>query len=271
MDEVRMVRALPRPGLRSLITSYTGYLVRSAAGVHRGLPSRSLTFIVTIDGTVDVTLGDEGRKSLACLASGLHSSPALIDHPGYQYGIQADLTPLGARALLGAPAGVLASTVVDLSALVGPAAAELIERMRGAGSWTDRFATLDNWVARTAMPARVRAELGWVWQRLTDTSGRADVAGLAAEVGWSRQYLGVQFRREFGLSPKVAGRVMRFEAAGQLLRAAPRLGLADIAARCGYADQAHLTRDWHTLAGVTPTVWLADELPNLQDAAPVAG
>jgi len=40
--------------------------------------------------------------------------------------------------------------------------------------------------------------------------------------------------------------------------------LAAIAARTGYADHAHLTREWQDLAGCTPTAWLAEEFPNLQ-------
>jgi AraC-like DNA-binding protein len=32
----------------------------------------------------------------------------------------------------------------------------------------------------------------------------------------------------------------------------------DLVAMCGYADQAHLTREWRVLAGVTPGAWLAE-------------
>ena len=42
--------------------------------------------------------------------------------------------------------------------------------------------------------------------------------------------------------------------------------LATIAADCGYADQAHMAREWRALAGASPTQWLADErLPFVQD------
>lgn len=41
---------------------------------------------------------------------------------------------------------------------------------------------------------------------------------------------------------------------------------SEVAAACGYADQAHMTREWHKLTGVTPAAWLAGEhLPNVQD------
>jgi AraC-like DNA-binding protein len=42
-----------------------------------------------------------------------------------------------------------------------------------------------------------------------------------------------------------------------------------VAAVCGYFDQAHLTHEWRALAGCPPTVWIAEELPFLQDPAGV--
>jgi AraC-like DNA-binding protein len=63
----------------------------------------------------------------------------------------------------------------------------------------------------------------------------------------------------------VAARVLRFERArAELLRPGPRL--ADVAARCGYADQAHLSREWRELAGCTPSQWIAEEAPWLHHA-----
>jgi AraC-like DNA-binding protein len=42
---------------------------------------------------------------------------------------------------------------------------------------------------------------------------------------------------------------------GRLLNRSPEPKLATIAAECGYADEAHLIRDWKAFAGSTPTRW----------------
>ncbi|MEV6211981.1 AraC family transcriptional regulator [Kitasatospora sp. NPDC051914] len=62
---------------------------------------------------------------------------------------------------------------------------------------------------------------------------------------------------ETGLSPKAAARVVRFDRARRM--AASGGGrLAELAAACGYFDQAHLAREFRALAVVAPSVWLAD-------------
>lgn len=266
-----MVAARPRPRLTALVAGYTGYRIKGAGpGVHRGLPSRHLTVIVTLDGTVDLAAMPDPTQppaSFTALAGGLHSSPVLISHNGYQHGIHVDLTPLGSRILFGHPAGELAGAVVEGKALLGTVAGELVERVRSAGTWRDRFLELDDVLTRIAVPRDGPApELGWAWRRLAASHGRVGVGTLAGEVGWSRRHLGERFRREFGLTPKVAGRVMRFERAHRLLRTPERPGLAEVAARAGFYDQAHLHREWRELAGCTPSRWLAEELPSVHDS-----
>ena len=263
-----------RPQLRALVAGYTGYRIEGAVpGVHRGLPSRHLTVIVTLDGTVDLLAAPGGpAASYHALVSGLHARPVLISHDGRQHGIQLALTPMGARMLLGMPAGELADTTVELGTLLGPVAGELIERLRVASTWTDRFGALDDVLGRIMMRRGGPApELGWAWQRLAVSHGQVGVATLAREVGWSRRHLGERFRREFGLTPKVAGRVMRFETAQLLLRGPDRPVLAEVAARAGFYDQAHLHREWRELAGCTPSRWIAEEFPSVHDNRPGGG
>jgi AraC-like DNA-binding protein len=85
-------------------------------------------------------------------------------------------------------------------------------------------------------------------QRRPGPGGRA----LADEVGWSRRHLIARFREQVGAPPKLVARVVRFQ---QVLRRLERdrdaVG-AELAAACGYFDQAHLAREVRALAGLTP-------------------
>jgi AraC-like DNA-binding protein len=93
-------------------------------------------------------------------------------------------------------------------------------------------------------------EVVWVWGMLRFKPS-AQVAVLAAEVGWSRTRLASRFSEQVGISPKRFARVIRFEEARRLV-AEGSSSLAEIATRAGYYDQAHLCRDVSALAGCTP-------------------
>jgi AraC-like DNA-binding protein len=265
----------PAQPLRPFVSSYTGYRQAGLApGQHRGLPSPDLTFIVTLDDPVVIAAHPDPRQepgSYDTLLGGLHTSPALIAHEGRQSGVQLALTPLGARALLGRPAAELANWDGDATAVVGAFAAKLRERVLARGTWAERFAAIDELLTRRALAAApaardaVRPEVAFAWRRLRASHGAVSVADLAIETGYSARYLNGLFRAEVGLAPKAAGRVFRFDHARRRLAAAGlALPLADLAAECGYYDQAHLAREFRDLAGCPPTQWLAEEFRFVQ-------
>jgi hypothetical protein len=63
-----------------------------------------------------------------------------------------------------------------------------------------------------------------------------------------------RFAAAVGYGPKTFERVVRFQRFRALARreGGRSLGLADLAAACGYADQAHLARECRRLAGLPP-------------------
>ncbi len=278
-------RRAPAAGLRGFVDGYIGF---RQAGVeparHRGLPSPSLTLIFTLDDPLVIAAHPDRSQppgTFETVAGGLHTAPAIITHDGRQSGVQLGLSPLGARALLGLPASELAEIDVGADEVLGPKAAEIQERLRCAASWEQRFAVLDEVllaaISESGLAAQPSPEVGHAWRRIVATGGTASVSELAAESGWSDRHLRARFRQEIGLGPKTAARVIRFDRAKWRLQRRASAGLplrlAEIAAACGYFDQAHLDREFGLLAGCSPTSWLAEEFRNLQARAaqPVPG
>jgi AraC-like DNA-binding protein len=266
------------PSLRSLVSGYAGY---RQAGVaprrHRGLPSPSLTFILTLDEPLVIEAHPDPRQPANrydTLLGGLHTAPAVVTHDGSWSGVQLDLTPLGARMLMGVPASAVAHWDAEATDVVGAFAQRLREAILARPDWTGRFAALDELLARRAGQAEadrvraVRPEVRYGWRRLRETSGAVGVAELAAETGLSARRLGSLFQAEFGLTPKEAGRVFRFDHAKRRIGRAAAAGrtLADLAVQCGYYDQAHLAREFRSLAGCPPSQWLAEEFRFVQGA-----
>ncbi|KQW50914.1 PE-PGRS family protein [Nocardioides sp. Root1257] len=251
------------PALAPYVSALTAYDVDlGAPGVHRGLPSTTLTFVLPVGEALDV--GWRGvptsRAARWSTVSGLHARPAEIHHDGHQCGVQLALTPAGARALFGLPAAELSGEMLELDD-VAPRLRHLPERL--AECPADQRSALVQRVlvaelARRGAPA-ARAEVG---RALAGLTRGASVQDVADEVGFSRRHLATLVRRECGLTPQEVRRVGRFERSrGQL----GRRPLASVAHDCGYADQAHLTREWVDLAGCPPTTWLREEFPFLQD------
>jgi len=272
---------VPAQRVRPFVSWYAGY--RQAGldpATHRGLPSPALTFIITLDEPVVIAAHPDPRQtpgSYDTLIGGLHTTPALITHDGRQSGIQLAITPLGARALLGLPASEVANWDGDAGEVLGAFAAELRERVLARDSWAARFTVIDELLERRALarahPAygSLRAEIGYAWRRLRTARGAVSVAELAAETGRSERYLNSLFRAEVGLAPKAAARVFRFDHARHRIASAAKgwpaqcgVPLADLAAECGYYDQAHLAREFREMAGCPPTQWLAEEFRFVQ-------
>jgi AraC-like DNA-binding protein len=270
--EQRVARV--HPALAPYVASCVGYHYEGfPPGSHAGLPSRTLTCILTIDEPLDLaTLPDRRPGShFDALVGGLHATPAEIRHDGRQFGLQLGFTPAGARALLGMPAGELAGAVQPLDAVL-PVADELLARVRDATDWRGRFAAVDAvLLAAVRDRARVPERLDAAWSILVERDGAVRVDEVAEAVGWSRRHLAERFEREYGLAPKTAARVMRFEFSRSLVQSPAQPSLAAVAAACGYSDQSHLTREWVELAGTTPGAWRAgEELPFVQDDEPDA-
>lgn len=257
------------PALRPYLAALTGYsFIGPPPEMHRGLPSRCLTIVLSLDEPVGVAWPGRVVDKFHALVGGLHSTAVRIGESPNLAGIQLALTPAGSRALLSVPPGQLGSLVIDLDDLLGLPARRLVEQVREKDHWGDRFDLVEQTLLRAWKDEPLpepRAEVGWAWRRLCETAGGVGVQELATEVGWSRRHLTERFHAEYGLAPKVVARVLRFERTVGRLRQQSSARLADIAAEVGYADQAHLTREWQAIAGCSPRQWLNEELPIVQD------
>ncbi len=276
----------PAPGelpdrLRPFVRSLLGYGgVGLSPGVHRGLPGRSLTLVLSVDEPLGVaacaSAWVDGRvEAHHVTLSGLHTEPAFVVQPGRWSGIQIDVNPLGARRLFDVPAGGLPTDVFDGRAVLGADADRVCDELARASSWSTRYAVVRRWLLAlldAGPPGRVRSEVVQAWRLLEVRRGRMAVAEVAAEVGLGQRHLAQLFRAEVGVTPKVAARLMRFDAARRdVTSVAGRPGsldLSDVAVRHGYYDHAHLVREFTAFTGLSPTGWVAAEVANVQ-APPV--
>lgn len=263
-SDVDFATRAPHPALRHLVRRYIGYTQHDVGlAVHRGLPSGTVTLIISLAEPIKVVGGPGGGSQAQAAVGGLHLEPTLIRQDRFQQGLHLELNPVGLRALLGVPATELTSDVIDLADLPVKWATSLPDRLVAQPTWEARFALLDAELSGALRPVNLVAEVQWAWRQMLTGRGAQPVNDLADEVGWSRRHFTARFAREVGLGPKQVSRLIRFEHSAALIRASQPL--ADAAIAAGYYDQAHMTNEWRVFAGCTPATWAREELPFLQD------
>ncbi|SDW39591.1 helix-turn-helix domain-containing protein [Celeribacter indicus] len=92
----------------------------------------------------------------------------------------------------------------------------------------------------------------------TDSCGRLTNAVLAEAVGLSPSWFSHAFKKTTGKTPLQWQQERRVAMVKEALLAGD-IVIADVAARFGFADQAHLTRVFRRYEGTTPAAWLREQ------------
>jgi AraC-like DNA-binding protein len=248
------VAAVPQPRLRSVLPrGYRGF-TEATTPRHLVVPAHTSVPLV-------VKLLDSAHRPPA-FVMGPHGSSTVLEGDCAPAYLEVLVAPLGAYTLLGLPMDELSGQTVDLVDVLGAAARRLAEQLRETPSWRQRFALVDQFLLRRLDDGPQPApEVAWAWKRLVATGGAVPIRRLADEVGWSHKHLIDRFRQQVGLPPKTAARLVRLKGVWRRLDERRPLDWAQVAADIGYADQAHLVRDFRQFTGTTPTEFQARALP----------
>ncbi|WP_200215155.1 helix-turn-helix domain-containing protein [Micromonospora coerulea] len=243
-----MYRQVPAAGIREAVVWHS-----VATG---GSPTRVLP-----DGCLDLLWSSRAGLLVAGPDRTAHLSAS---SPGERW-VGLRLPPGTGPAVLGVPADALLDRRVALADVWGAGTAELMDRIDAArssagparrppddpiGPDVERIGAALTAVALTRLRAAGGPDpLGARIAARLATGG--PIAATAAEVGLGERALRRRCQPLFGYGPKTLARILRMRRALALARAGTPL--AEVAARAGYADQAHLTREVRDLAGVPPT------------------
>jgi AraC-like DNA-binding protein len=257
---VEVVRWPIPPRLRGDVVRMTGYAERLEVPVtYHELPGTFVALILNVGSPYRLLDAAGAHEQAASFAGGLYDEPIRVHTTGAALCVQVDLSPLAACRLLQLPMRELAGCTVALDELLGRDALRLEERLAESTDWDERRALVETWVVGRLLEAPpLPADVEYAWRRLGETGGAIRIAALAAELRCSRNHLEARFREAVGVPPKTAAALIRFNRALQLLESGDKP--ADVAYRCGYADQPHLTREFRRFAGTTPVAFLQDAL-----------
>ncbi len=250
-----IVRILPHPSLAPYVIDYSGYRESGAAPVwRRELPTSFIPLIINFDKPFTICDGPGRTAKFESFAAGVYARPVIVGSAGSAHCLQVNFSPLGALRFFGLAQSEIAGRTLALDDLLGAGAGRLVAELEAAAGWPQRFDLLDHFIAaRFGKARRPHQTVHAVWHALTRHRGAVSIGALARDAGVSRRHLASLFRAEIGATPKTMARILRFENARTLARIVPRLGWADLACEAGYADQAHLVREFRELSGLAPS------------------
>ncbi len=166
----------------------------------------------------------------------------------------AKLLPGAVRAVLGRDADSLRNRIEPLDAGpldAGPLdAGPLLPAVLGPESDQAGLSALVDWLRAHVAPDE-RSALAVRLVQHIHASGLTRVDALAEEAGMSARALQRLFRTEVGATPKWVIRRFRLQEAALRIETGEAQDLASLALDLGYADQAHMARDFRAATGKT--------------------
>lgn len=252
-----VIRHRPSPRLAGLVSDMCGY--RETAGLPFALceaASLVVPLIISFGTPFRIALGPDpaAAEPRSSFAAGLYAGPVQIASDGAAECVQVDFTPFGAYRLFGGGVVELAARMVDIDDVLGHAGHALREHLGATRDWAGRFTLVEQFVADRLLH-QPSPEIAHAYRRLEQQAGNLRITDLAREIGWSRKHFAHRFRAETGLGPKTIARIMRFQRACRLARTGAQRDWAALSGASGYADQAHMVREFTALAGESPAAW----------------
>jgi len=200
----------------------------------------------------------EGRieQQPSAFLMGALSGPLRLRARGRTHTVGIRFRPGGLSSFLRVPLRELTDRAVPVADVFGARGRELAERAAEARGAPDLLRAVEGFLHPLLAPrARGRAMAA----TLVRSRGRTTIDALAACAGVSTRHVERVFRDEVGLSPKRLARVVRLQEVLRRVGEAPGRWV-DVALDCGYADQAHLSRDFRELTGESPARWTGSSL-----------
>ncbi|MGH9220011.1 MAG: DUF6597 domain-containing transcriptional factor [Vicinamibacterales bacterium] len=192
-----------------------------------------------------------GLQPLALIA-GQMTGPVTAVATGDVDLIGVRLWPGRAGAALGLPMWELRDQLIEAStALRG--SAQLVEVLRDLPR-RQRIDFLSATLSQRfgSRPSRSTSAVDHALALIDAHRGSIAIDAVARRVGFTRRHLERRFKDDVGLGMKHFARIIRVHAAIRMVDDQRMRNGADIAARCGYSDQAHLIRECKALTGQTP-------------------
>jgi AraC-like DNA-binding protein len=244
----KYLEMLPSPRLARYVECYWSRQDSLGTRAHRVLP----------DGCVDILFTAQSGEPTGLTIIGLMTTPQSFDVPSGQSYFGVRFRPGMASAFV-PEAARLNDRVEALENVVGVDGRHLFEQLSEAKTSIEMVERFERFLRPLEPPDRAHRALDHL------SACDLSVDRLAAKSGISIRHLRRACLERAGVSPKYLSRILRFRRAAEHIAKVTNQTIppawAEVAAACGYFDQAHFIREFQEFTGSTPGRYL-QSLPN---------
>lgn len=236
----RYLETRPARALRSFVECY--WSVESDGAAARILPDGCMDLLFELGGRRSQLVGVMTRAHLTTRTRPV-TSVGVRFHPG------------AAPAFLRLSAREVRDTTLDIATVWGAFGRDLGERVAHAESASLAITIIERTLMVRLPDVIVDPRLNAAVACLRAADGARATKDVAARACLGERQLERLFDEGVGIGPKALARTMRLRAVTRALKRSSQPSGAELAARFGYADQAHFIRDFRALVGLTPAAY----------------
>ena len=229
--------------------------------VQRCLPFGTLELIIHLDDTrAYVYFDNVWQKLPKAFFAGLYQDTVQWKSVGTvrKFGIQ--LKPESLPQLFNVPVASMFNNFTDLETFFGKEINRLVETVYGLPDINEVVQ-----IAETFLLARLRnlkAERNYVFEAtrlIRQSKGSLSIEALSEHLSISKRQLERSFKDNYGPTPKMYQRIIRFRSAYESLHQKPTMpNWLDVSYHFGYSDQAHFIRDFKEFTNDAPAALFQD-------------
>lgn len=208
-------------------------------------------------GTVELVIDLGSARTSKSVVSGPRSKSSIIQRTAQDELLGIHFKPGGAFPFLNFPFGELHNIDIGIDDLWGEEqATQLLHLLDEAERTETRFRILEMWMMKAInRPMNHHPAVNFAIPEL-ERNPNLSMSQVAAKLNLSQRRFIQIFSNEVGLTPKLFGRIQRFNLVIRSAALSNDVDWLELAMSFGYFDQAHLIHDFQEFSNLTPTEYV---------------
>jgi len=231
--------------------------------IERVVPTGHIFIIFELDGFERHTFDKDTLKSNATFTkvwiSGMHKNYLSISAHQKSEMLVIQFKPFGSYPFFHFPIHELNEKVLSAEKIFGNEILELREEILKKQTSKEKFNITESWLAKRFQQDKIPStKLLNILEKLQIES-EANYSQVVENYSKTQKHLIDQFKKYFGLTPKVFHRISRFNNILQLINNKQTVSWSQIAYQFGYSDQSHFIKEFKEFSGFNPQEFIKQD------------